>query len=499
MIRHFATVSLGTLASRFSGFLRDAMVAALLGAGAIADIFLIPFQIVSAVRRLIGEGALNAALVPAWLKLRDAEGDDAASHFAGRVLSVLTLALCALAFVIAIAAPLLIALAGHDARTLAIWLMLPYLAFAAPVAVTMAVLNAQARFALAAFAPMLFNLLLIAVAAVLLWLRVESATASYALAAAIGVAGLVQLAVLRGSGGATIAWREARLDAPMHAFLKQALPGMIASASPQLLMLAGMAFAAAIPGAVSWLYFANRLIELPLGLVGVAMGTVMVPLVARDARGIAQHERHAFEQHAFEIALALALPACFALMALAQPITRVLFQHGAFTAQDTMATAFMLIVLALGLPAQVFTKTLSASFFGRNDTRVPMIATLAGLAATIIAGIALLGRGDLGIATAIVCGAWTQAAWLAVVAWRSTALRIEMTTAVRMLKIVAATAAMVVALEITQRVLGQATGLLVAALQLAALIAIGLAVYALALRALGVVTAAAVKDALRKS
>lgn len=494
MIRHFATVSLGTLASRFSGFLRDAMVAALLGAGAIADIFLIPFQLVSAVRRLIGEGALNAALVPAWLRARDIEGDDAAAAFAGRVLGVLTLALCALAFVIAIAAPIMIALSGHDARALAIWLMLPYLAFAAPVAVTMAVLNAQARFALAAFAPMLFNLLLIAVAAALLTLRIDSATASCALAAAIGVAGLVQLAVLRGSGGARIAWRGARLDAPMRDFLKRALPGMIASASPQLLMLAGMGFAAALPGAVSWLYFANRLIELPLGLVGVAMGTVMVPLVARDARDAARHERHAFE-----IALALVLPACFALMALAQPITRVLFQHGAFTAQDTMATAFMLIVLALGLPAQVFTKTLSASFFGRSDTRVPMIATLAGLAATIVAGVALRGRGDTGIATAIVCGAWTQAAWLAVAAWRTTALRIEMTTAVRMLKIVAATAAMVAALEAMQRMLGHAAGLPAATLQLAALIAIGLAVYALALRLLGAVTMAAVTEALRKS
>lgn len=495
MIRHFATVSLGTLASRASGFLRDAMVAALLGAGAIADIFLIPFQLVSAVRRLIGEGALNAALVPAWLRLRDTEGEEAAAAFAGRVLSVLTLALCALAFVLALAAPLTIALTGHDGRALAIWLMLPYLAFAAPVAVTMAILNAQARFALTAFAPMLFNLLLIAVAAGLLLMRVESATASCALAAAIGVAGVVQLAVLRGSGGARIALSGPTLDRAMRDFLKAAVPGMIATASPQLLMLTGMGFAAAVPGAVSWLYFANRLIELPLGLVGAAMGTVMVPLVARSMDGAGRHERQPFEHHAFEIALGLALPACFALAVLAVPITRVLFQHGAFTADDTLRTAYVLAILALGLPLQVTTKTLAASLFGRGDTRKPMIATLAGVAVTAL--LAWLSRGVTAIAFAIVAGTLVQAIWLAL-AQRDAISRPDRDALIRLFKILAASLLMGWALYFAGRLLGDSAGFAVAALKLACLVALGLALYAGLLRLLGLVTAAAVTEALRK-
>ena len=176
MIRSFLTVSTGTLASRLLGFARDSLVAALLGAGPVADAFLAAFQLVNVVRRLLTEGGLNAALVPAWLRVRESGGAVAAAAFAGRVLGTVTAALIAATALLALAMPLVImALApgfsGRETLQLATdnaRLMLPYLAFAGPVTVMMALLNAQGRFALTAFSPLLFNIALIAVMAVLL-------------------------------------------------------------------------------------------------------------------------------------------------------------------------------------------------------------------------------------------------------------------------------------------------------------------------------------------
>ena len=170
MIRSFLTVSTGTLASRLLGFVRDAMVAALLGAGPVADAFLVAFQLVNVARRLLTEGALNAALVPAWLRLRDTEGTAAAAAFAEKLFGTASAALIAATALLALAMPLVIAVlapgfAGHETLQMAVHdarLMLPYLAFAGPVTVLMAVMNAQGRFALSAFSPLLFNIALIA-------------------------------------------------------------------------------------------------------------------------------------------------------------------------------------------------------------------------------------------------------------------------------------------------------------------------------------------------
>src|SRR6202023_3566432 len=204
MIRSFLTVSSGTLASRLLGYLRDSMVAGLLGTSAIADAFLVAFQLVNVVRRLLTEGALNAALVPAWLRLREAEGAAKAAAFAGRVLGTVSAALVVAPALIGLLMPLVMTalapgfkgtptlqLAVDDAR-----LMLPYLAFAGPVAVMMALMNAQGRFALTAFSPLLFNIALIAVMIALLFWRQDATYAALVLAATVGIAGLLQRVML---------------------------------------------------------------------------------------------------------------------------------------------------------------------------------------------------------------------------------------------------------------------------------------------------------------
>ena len=181
MIRSFLTVSTGTLASRLLGFARDSLIAALLGTGAVADAFLAAFQLVNVARRLLSEGALNAALIPAWLRVRDRDGEQAASAFAGRVLGTVSAGLIVVSIGIAIAMPLIVMIiapgfVGSATLDLAVAharLMLPYLAFAGPVTVLMGLLNAQGKFALTAFTPLLFNIALIAAIAILLVVHAE--------------------------------------------------------------------------------------------------------------------------------------------------------------------------------------------------------------------------------------------------------------------------------------------------------------------------------------
>ncbi len=513
MIRSFLTVSVGTLASRLLGFVRDAMIAALLGAGGVADAFLVAFQLVNVVRRLLTEGALNAALVPAWLRVREMEGSAAAAAFAGRVLGTVSAALILAAAAIGLAMPFVIAalapgFAGHEALRLAVddaRLMLPYLAFAGPATVMMALLNAQARFALTAFAPLLFNIALIAVMIGLIFWKTDAADAALVIAATVGIAGLVQLLmlVLRPGGNRIATPLRVGFDSPMRGFFAKAVPGMIASAGPQWLVVAGAIIASSSPSAVSWLYFANRLIELPLGLVGVAMGTVLVPELTRALR-LGDHKTmiHA-ELRGLELAVGLALPATLGLIALSEPVVRMLFEHGAFTATDAAATAQALIWLALGLPAHVLVKALSPAFFARDDTTTPLWATLKGLAVAIILAV-VLGRwfGAGGIAASIAAGAWSSALALIRRGAVTFGFSIDAAARRRLPRIVAAALVMGGMLWLAAPLLlGLGLGVsghgLAQAVAVAMLIAGGAAIYALLLALLGVIRWAEAVNAIR--
>ena len=498
MIRSILTVSTGTLASRLLGFGRDSMIAALLGAGPVADAFLVAFQLVNVVRRLLTEGALNAALVPAWLRVRETEGAVAAAAFAGRVLGTVSAALVAAAALIGVAMPFVITalapgFAGHPTLQLAVddaRLMLPYLAFAGPVTVMMALLNAQGRFALTAFSPLLFNIALIAVMAALLGWRLDAADTARVVAATIGLAGLLQLSmlVLR-RGDSVAAPLRIAFDADMRGFFAKAIPGMLASSGPQWLVVAGAVIASSSPSAVSWLYFANRLIELPLGIVGVAMGTVLVPELTRALRDENRTAMAQAESRGLELAVGLALPATLGLMALSEPIARLLFQHGAFTAADTSATAQALKWLALALPAHVLVKALSPAFFARHDTMTPLWATCTGVVVAIVSAL-LFGRlyGADGIAAGIALGAWSSALSLIRRGRASFGFSIDAAARRRLPRIAVAAFSMGALLWLTQRWLPApdtvAHGLAQAAL-LAVLIAGAIAIYGLLLGLFG--------------
>jgi putative peptidoglycan lipid II flippase len=512
MIRSFLTVSTGTLASRLLGFARDAMIAALLGTGAVADAFLVAFQLINVVRRLLTEGALNAALVPAWLRVRETEGTAAAAAFAGRVLGTVSAVLIVTASLIGLLMPLVMTalapgFAGQASLQLAIddaRLMLPYLAFAGPVTVMMALLNAQHRFVLTAFSPLLFNIALIAVMIALLGWRQDAAFAARVLAASVGIAGLLQLSILilrRGENVATPL--RVSFDARMRNFLGKAVPGMVASAGPQWLVVAGAVIASASPSAVSWLYFANRLIELPLGIVGVAMGTVLVPELSRALRGNDHTAIAVAGSRGLELALGLALPATLGLIVLSRPIVRLLFEHGAFSASDAAATAHALMWLALGLPAQVLVKALSPAFFAREDTVAPLLATLKGLLVAIVLAI-VLGHifGPNGIAASIAFGAWSSAIALIRRGAATFGFSIDAAARRRLPRIAVAALVMGGLLWLAAASVlpsaSDAHGLAQAAL-LAVLISGGMAIYGLLLGSLGVVKWDAVVNAVRQT
>jgi len=436
--RNVVIVGGATLASRVLGFVRDVAIAALFGASARADAFVVAFQFSNLVRRLLTEGALNAAFVPLYLRRRDEGGEKLAGAYAGRVIGSVTVGLLGASVLLAFAMPLItLALApGFAGRpqplSLSIELarlMLPYLVLAGPVAVLMGVLNANHRFHTAALAAMTFNVvILVALSGIFFMRSGDNDLSARILALSIACAGLCQLALV-----ACAVWIGPEKATPLGLlprreamrFTALAVPGLIASGIPQLTMIVAVMVASDWPGAVSWLYYANRLVELPLGIVGIAIGTVMTPALSHAVRGDDKELAPRTIRHGIEMALGLAMPAAIALALLSWPIVRILFERGAFTIFDSNATAAMLCALALGLPGHVLVKALSPIFFAHEDTRTPMVAAGVGLVAALIGSLVFMGVGrPTGIALSVGLSGWISAGMLWLIATRREFLRI---------------------------------------------------------------------------
>ena len=274
-------------------------------------------------------------------------------------------------------------------------------------------------------------------------------------------------------------------------FFAQVVPGIVAGGIPQLKLMAGVMVASSSPAAVSWLYYANRLYELPLGVVSIAIASVMVPVIALSVR-TGDHEATANAQsRTFEIALGLSLPAAVAFALLADSIAGGLFQRGAFGPRDTAAVAAALAAICAGLPGHTLEKVLGAVSFAREDTRTPMLAALAGLAAAVAGSLALFpSYGHVGVAAAIGISGWVGATLLGVVLWRRGWLRLDHDATRRLPRIIAATMAMGIAIFGMREVLASpfnAGGSQLARIAaLALLVVIGLAVYLASLELLGV-------------
>ncbi len=516
LARNVATVGVATLLSRALGFVRDVMIAVVFGAGIRADAFFVAFQLANLARRMLAEGALNAAVVPLYLRARDRGGEAAAGAFAGQLIGSLAAGLAAVVAVLALIMPAIVLLlapgfaVNGPRMTLAVELarlMLPYLLLAGPLAVLMGVLNANHRFATAAFATAAFNAtMLAALLAIFLLDTGDSAASGRILAIGVAAAGISQF-VLVGIAVWTGAQRVTPLrisfGPQMRRFLALAIPGLIASGIPQITVIAGVMAASASPSAVSWIYYANRLIELPLGIVGIAVGTVLVPAFAHAVRSGDRAEMASVESRGLELALGLALPAAIALAALAEPIVRTLFEHGAFLPEDTTATALALAAFACGLPGHVLVKAFSPVFFAREDTATPMRAALFGFIIAIAGSLALMPlAGHVGVAVAIAVSGWASALLLGIQIKRRIGFAIDSAARRRLPRIVLAALLMGAAVKGADATLApwlaSGAGTLARVLALAAIMALGLAVYVGLLNVLKVSSLRELAAALRK-
>jgi putative peptidoglycan lipid II flippase len=417
--RGFAAVGAVTILSRVLGFVRDVLIAAVLGTSYVADAFFVAFRVPSMFRRLFAEGAFDAAFIPLFAKRLHGEGPEAARAFASFALSGLTLLLVVFTVLAEIAMPWLMLLLApgfkSDPEKFALTVMvariaLPYLAFMSVVALYTGILNAFGRFAVAAFAPTLLNIVLIAVLFVCTARGAEKSAVGVALAWGVAASGVLQVLVLvfaAGRLGMSVGWQRPRLTPDMKRLAALAAPGVIAGGMAQLMVVINTVIATLQDRVVSWLYYADRLFQLPLGVIGVAIGVVLLPTLSHKLRTGDHDAAVASENRALEFALLLTMPAAVALFLAAEPIIRVLFERGAFTTSDTKATAAMLAALALGLPAYVLIKVLHPSFFARENTKTPMLLAGISMAANIVLSLALfLLIGATGIAIAATLSGW---------------------------------------------------------------------------------------------
>ena len=511
LARNVAAVGTATLLSRLLGFFRDIGIAAVLGAGPISEAFFAVLQVVNLFRRLLAEGALNGAFVPIWLRLR--RGNNGAANAdrltrrslltMGWVTGVITLLTVVFAHAIITAIAPGFDTARQIMAAFYLFIAAPYIMLAGLVAIVAAALSAEGRSGAVAISTVVFNVVML-LALAFAFGKTDQILTGVWLAAAIVAAGLVQFVVTAAAWLlAAKRWQHVRVRVPDQTwqFFARAVPSLIATGIPQLKLIAAAAIASSSPAAVSWLYYANRLYELPLGVVSVAIAVAIVPLIAaslRDGKGTA-----AAQSRAFEIGLGLALPAAAAFAVLAAPIAGGLFERGAFGPGDTAAVAAALAAISAGLPGHVLEKLFGAIFFAHEDTRTPMIAALCGLAMAIVAALLLFPRyGHVGAAAAIAISAWVGAGILAVILARRRWLKLESRAWQRLARIGAATAAMAAAIMAAQVLLASAAGPAPSASMrmviLAVLVALGLGIYLTALELLGVARLSELRAAIRK-
>jgi putative peptidoglycan lipid II flippase len=416
LIRSVLTVGGWTLLSRGAGFARDMMMAAYLGAGPVADAFNVAFSLPNMFRRFFAEGAFNMAFVPMYAKKLEA-GEDA-NGFARDAFNGMAAILLVFSVIGTLAMPWLVwamasGFAGDQRFDLAVLygqIGFCYILFISLVALLSGVLNAHGHFTEAGFVPVLMNLIFIAAMALAAW---QGWDMGLTLAWTVPVTGVAQLAftwVSAAKLGFSFAPRWPKITPELKRLAFIAAPAILSGGVVQINMLVGRQVASYTEGAVSWLVYADRLYQLPLGVVGIAIGTVLLPDLSRRLRaGDEAGGRESFNRGT-EFALALTVPAAVALVVIALPLTTVLYQRGAFGPDDAANTALVLAIYGAGLPAFVLHKVYQPLFYAREDSRSPFryaIVSMVLNAAIAVGLMPLIGFAAAALATTI--AAWAMA------------------------------------------------------------------------------------------
>ncbi|MBT6566376.1 MAG: murein biosynthesis integral membrane protein MurJ [Candidatus Puniceispirillum sp.] len=412
----FRQIGLLTGASRILGFGRDVAFATFLGAGPLADAFLVALKLPNMFRRLSAEGALTNAFVPSFSHIRAADGNDAAMKLAAEVQILLTLILLVIVVLaeffmvdlVRLLAPGFVATQDRfDAAVALGRITMPYLPLISLVALWSAIANAHDHFAAGAIMPIFFNLCLIVGAMALPVMATgDVVTSAMPLAVALLVAGVVPLAVmfviLRRFGG-TPAWIFPRLTAAGRAMWRKFTPAALAATAMQVNMLVDLILASLLPvGAISWLYYADRIVQLPLGIIGIALGTALLPKLSKAEAEQDQTSVGAILNDGIGLAGFFVIPAVTALICIAEPIISGLFAYGAFSAADAVVTALALQAYALGLLGFVATKLFQPAFYAAGQPatvlKISLLAVLVNVAGSLIL-MRIYGHVGLAIAT----------------------------------------------------------------------------------------------------
>ncbi len=430
LLKAASTVSLFTLASRVTGLVREQLIAATFGASAVTDAFNVAFRIPNLLRRLFAEGAFSQAFVPILAASREEVGDDATQLLIDSVASILAWTVLLTCVVGTVGAPLLVWLIGSGlaefdlAARLTRW-MFPYIGFMSMVALSAAILNTWKRFAVPALTPVLLNLAVIAAA----WWGAPAFVSwglqpIEALAGGVMLGGLLQAAIqipaLRALGrlprlalGAA-ALRQAWRHPGVKRVLSRMAPALLGVSVAQISLLINTQIASHVGvGAVSWLTYADRLMEFPTGLLGVALGVVLLPQLASAQARQDSADYSGMLDWGLRLLVLLALPCAVALLVFPGPLIAVIFHYGQFQPQDVVQTTRALMGYGVGLMGLVGVKVLAPGFYARQDVRTPVRIAIVVLVATQAMNVVLVPwLGHAGLALSIGIGALVNAGWL---------------------------------------------------------------------------------------
>ena len=511
--RSIATVGFFTLLSRIVGFGRDVVLSAVLGSGPIADAFIVAFKLPNLFRRLFAEGAFSAAFVPLFARELQGEGRAAALVFARQAHACLLMVLVPFTVLMMLAMPAVIWVmapgltAEKSIFDLAVTfgrITFPYLVFISLASLYGGVLNGIDRFAEVAFTPVLLNITLIGA---VLGLTPMLPDAGYSASIGIAVAGLLQWLWLLFScwrDGVSMKLVRPRFTPRVRQLVRLATPVAIGGGAQQVSTMLDVVWASLLPaGSISALYYADRLTQLPLGVIGIAVGTALLPLLSRQLRAGQNEAAMANQNRAIEFGLLFSLPSMAALWILAEPMIRVLFEHGKFGPDDTMRTAGALVAYSVGLPAFMLVKALTPGFFAREDTRTPLYTAIISIVVNVaLNAVFVLGTplGSVGIALSSSLSGWLNVMLLAIVLRRRGHWQLDTRLVTRTWRIAAATTGMGVALWVGLTMLRVPLShpTLAGVAALAGVIGLGGTVYGLLGMALGVIRLSELQAALRR-
>lgn len=451
LFRPLVTVSGFTAISRVLGYVRDKLIASYLGAGDISDAFFLALRLPNLFRRLFAEGAFNAAFIPLFSKLYYEKPEKGIS-FLHVAQTYLGLVLCALVLFFELFMPQLMALIGPGFKSHALKfhmaiefsrITFPYILFIAMAAMLSGVLNTLHRFAAATAAPIILNVFTIFALIVL-----ESCTLKmgYGLSCAVFLAGVAQLVWVifaTHRAGIPLYFVKPTLTPEIKELFKKMIPGILGAGVYQFNLLISDIIASYIPSAISYLSFADRINQLPLSMIGIAMGTVLLPLLTTHFHKNDMKAALRIQNQAIEVTVFLSLPAAIALIAISHPIIQVLFEGGKFTPTATHATALTLSGFALGLPAYVLIKVFNANFFSRKDTSTPVKVASVSVVLNIILNLSFVyWWGYVGIAVATAVSSWVNMIMLGITLGRHQLLHFTKSFVVHISKIVISSIAM---------------------------------------------------------